>query len=92
MTVLTPALSSEEREKHAPRLGELAPKERWYPIQVKQKCVPIWFTSVLSCPMTDQSGRRKAGIARFLRLLGFEAVYPETSLVYAEVSLVYSET
>ena len=36
-TVLTPALSSKEREKHAPRPGKLGPKERWYLIQVKQK-------------------------------------------------------
>ncbi|HEY5044020.1 MAG TPA: hypothetical protein VIK53_18770 [Verrucomicrobiae bacterium] len=59
-------------------------KERWNPIQMKQKCVPIWFTSVLLRPMTDQSGRREAGIARFLCFFGFEAVYAEVSLVYAE--------
>jgi len=58
--------------------GELALKERWYPIQMKQKCVPIWFTSVLSRPMTDQAGRREAGFARFLCFLRFEAVYSET--------------
>ena len=27
----------QEREKHAPRLEKLGLKERWYPIQVKQK-------------------------------------------------------
>ena len=36
-TVLTPALSSKEREKYTPRPGKLGLKERWYPIQVKQK-------------------------------------------------------
>ncbi len=35
--ILTPAFSSKEREEYVPRLGKLGLKERWYPIQVKQK-------------------------------------------------------
>jgi hypothetical protein len=52
------------------------PVARPHPAIGRTLHVPKWFTSVLSCPVMDQAGRRGAGFARFPGFLDFELVYP----------------